>query len=109
MTEELSTQSFPKALKVLLEERDISQRELSRRTKRHGFGHLSTINGLARGDIAPSINAISQVAQTLQVRPEYFAEYRLAKARNALDPQIVGLDTALEHGLEAAEQALAGK
>lgn len=105
----MTNQPFAVAVRELLEEQGISQRELSKRTQKQGWGHLSTVNFIVRGDVKPSIRAMEQIAKALQVRPEYFAEYRLAKARNALDPAVVGLDTALKHGLKGAEQALAGK
>lgn len=104
MTEE----SFKKALTKLLEEHEISQRELIRRTRKHGWGSQGYLSTLMANDTAPSIQAMEAFAQALQIKPEYFAEYRLAKARTCLDPDVVGLFAAL-HGLEAAKAALEGK
>jgi transcriptional regulator with XRE-family HTH domain len=109
MTDKLSNKPFTAAAKELLEELEISQRELARRTQAHGWGHTSTVNFLVRGDMKPGPRAIEQIARALEVPPEHFAEYRLAKARAALDPKYVGLERALKEGLDAAAKALAGR
>jgi transcriptional regulator with XRE-family HTH domain len=99
---------FAKAVRELLEELDISQRELIRRTRKRGWGSPGTISFLMRDEQPPTVKAMEAIARALQVRPEHFAEYRLAKARSCLDPAVVGLDAAL-HGIGAAKAALSGK
>lgn len=104
----MTTQPFPKALHELLAEQEISQRELIRRTQRHGWGSTGTITNILASDRSPSARAMEEIARALKIRPEHFPEYRLAKARTCLDPDVVGLEAAL-NGLPAAKQALAGK
>lgn len=58
-------------------------------------------NGKRTRDRYPSAETIADVARALGVPPEEFPEYQLAKAREALDERVVGLETALEH-FEAA-------
>lgn len=87
---------FPEALLAALEEQEISQRQLAKRTRaNHGWGSIWTINQLALGQLKPTAHAIEEIATALQMRPEHFAEYRLAKARDKLDPEVVGLKRAL--------------
>jgi transcriptional regulator with XRE-family HTH domain len=104
----MTRKPFREALLELLEKEGISQRELIRRTRRHGWGATGTITNIMSADSSPSVRAMEAIARALQIKPEHFAEYRLAKARNALDPDIVGVDAAL-NGLGAAKLALAGK
>lgn len=87
---------FSEALKELLEERGWSLRELARRTQNETeWGALSTLHALLMGYTGPTPEAIERIAHVLRVKPEYFAEYRLAQERAALDPDVVGLDKAL--------------
>jgi len=86
---------FPEALNGLLKEHEISQRELVRRVRRRGWGSVLGINQLARGELAPTPVAMANIANALQIDPHYFAEFRLAQARNKLDPDKVGQDAAL--------------
>jgi hypothetical protein len=41
------------------------------------------------------MRAMELIAQACEVKPEYFAEYRLASAIHELDPSEVGLEQAL--------------
>ena len=97
---------FPEAVHELLAEKDWSIRELARRTKDEtNWGSVSMLALLARGELRPSVNAMESVAKTLRVSPEHFAEYRLAKLRSTLDPEVVGLAKALGNaGQLAARQ-----
>jgi transcriptional regulator with XRE-family HTH domain len=99
---------FQVALKEFLAENEISQRELIRRTRKRGWGSTGAISLLLADEAPPSVRAMEAIATGLGIRPEFFAEYRLAKARSCLDPQVVGLEAAL-NGLGAAKLALAGK
>lgn len=105
----MTDKPFPEAVTELLAERDMSQRELIRQTRRNGWGSPGTISFLMRDEQPPTVRAIEAIAKALKIRPEHFPEYRLAKARAALDPSVVGLEAALSHGLAAARDALAGK
>ena len=45
----------------------------------------------------PSVKIMEAVAAAVDVAPTEFAEYRLAKAREQLDPDLVGLDEAMRN------------
>lgn len=93
-----SVQPFHKAVEAMLIKRDCGLRELQRRTQRNaGWGALSTIGSLLNGQLKPSFEAMEHIAQALEIRPEYFAEYRLEKRRRELDPEYVGLSRALKN------------
>lgn len=95
---ETSDKPFPQAVEDLLREREWSLRELQRRTQEEGkWGSLSTIHQLLSGGLRPSYEAMEHVARALRVRPEYFAEFRLAKAQRELDWERVGLKRALRN------------
>ena len=93
-----STRPFPETLRSLLEMQGVSQRQLMDRTREQaGWGSYGTVTHLLRGFMRPSMVAMQHIAQALQVEPETFAEYRLGKARERLDPTAVGLDEALRN------------
>ena len=52
---------------------------------------------LANGHDKPSMRAMELIARACEVRPGYFAEWRLAAAMRELDPSEVGLEQALEN------------
>jgi hypothetical protein len=92
-----SDKPFPEAVTELLEERDWSIRELSRHVRSEsGWGALSTIHFMVRGDMPPSETGLKAISHALRVKPEHFAEYRLLKARESLDPEKVGVRRALK-------------
>lgn len=110
---QLQQAPFPDALKLLMEEQEITYRELEERTKRDdaltnkkgakGLSNVS-INMLATGRLAPTIESLEILARALRVEPTVFLDYRLAVLRFGLDPKIVGYDkardllTSLEQG-----------
>lgn len=90
-----SDRAFPAALDDLLSELEWSNRHLAKLTKeRFGWGSHGTINFLLNGQLAPSRKAMEVIAASAGVAPTYFAEYRLLRARDQLDPDQVGLETA---------------
>jgi transcriptional regulator with XRE-family HTH domain len=94
-----STEPFGDALRELMEARGLSYRALAEATRQldgKGMTHAH-INMLARGHDRPSMRAMELLARALGVEPEYFAEYRLARAMRELDPAEVGLEQALEN------------
>jgi transcriptional regulator with XRE-family HTH domain len=94
-----SNEPFGKALRVLMDERNLSYRGLADAIGRlddRGMTHAH-LNMLANGHDKPSIRAIDLIARACSVSPEYFAEYRLAMAQRELDPSVVGLDQALQN------------
>lgn len=86
---------FPEALEEVLSEQAVSRRELVRRCRKRGWGNVASIHYLANGEEHPTMRAMENIAQALQIPPTYFAEYRLAVARAALDERVVGLEKAL--------------
>src|SRR5690242_17370074 len=87
---------FPQAVQELLDEQEMSQRELIRKTRKHGWGSTGTISFLMRGEQPPTVTSMKAIARALGVPAEHFAEYRLAMARRSLNPKQVGLRKALE-------------
>jgi transcriptional regulator with XRE-family HTH domain len=102
-----TTKPFREALMDVLAEQDLSQRELIRRTRKNGWGSTGGITNILNSDLGPSMRAMEEIARALQIKPEHFAEYRLAKARESLDPQVVGLRRALRN-LSKSELVKAG-
>jgi transcriptional regulator with XRE-family HTH domain len=96
---DLSTQPFGKALRALMDARGLSYRGLAeaiRAIDDKGITHAH-LNMLANGHDKPSLRAMELIAQACGVAPDYFAEYRLALAMRELDPNVVGLERALEN------------
>ena len=94
-----SSKPFGEALRLLMEEHGFSYRGLAGQTRQldgKGMTHAH-INMLAKGHDRPSMRAMELVAEACGVEPDYFAEYRLAKAMRELDPTEVGLEQALEN------------
>jgi transcriptional regulator with XRE-family HTH domain len=60
----------------------------------------SYIAGLASGKEHPSPRSLELLAGALDVAPEEFAEYRLAKLRHELDPKRAGFEAARRRYLE---------
>jgi transcriptional regulator with XRE-family HTH domain len=92
-----SDKPFGEALRALMGEHDLTFRSLAEGTRLidgKGMTHAH-LNMLANGHDKPSMRAMSLIAQVCEVRPEYFAEYRLAAAMRELDPAEVGLAQAL--------------
>lgn len=82
-----------------MNDRGLSYRALAEeigRIDEQGITHAH-INMLANGHDKPSLRAMELIARACGVEPEYFAEYRLAVAMRELDPNVVGLEQALEN------------
>src|SRR6202521_2203865 len=97
--EHLSDKPFGDALRTLLNERGLTYRGLAEATRAldgKGMTHAH-LNMLANGHDKPSMRAMALIAQACEVRPEYFAQYRLAAAMRELDPAEVGLEKALQN------------
>jgi transcriptional regulator with XRE-family HTH domain len=94
-----SDEPFGEALRTLMSERGLTYRSLADITRRldgRGMTHAH-INMLANGHDKPSIRAMELIAEACEVSPRHFAEYRLATAMRELDPEVVGLEQALEN------------
>ena len=93
-----SDEPFPVALQKLLDEREWTQRELSRRTSKElGWGSHTAIALLLRGELEPTTEAMEAVAKVMRLSPSFFPEYRMAKARDQVDPRVVGFRRALRN------------
>jgi len=57
--------------------------------------HYETLRKIRSGDRKLDARAIEEISTAAGITPEYFAEYRLIKAREMFDPRVVGLDQAL--------------
>ena len=93
----VSDKPFGEALRILMSERDLTYRSLAEATRSldgKGMTHAH-LNMLANGHDKPSIRAMELIARACDVKPEHFAEYRLAAAMRELDPAEVGLERAL--------------
>jgi len=95
--QKLEQKPFGEALSELLDNYEMSLRELTRRCRSNGWGNLTTIAKLSHGEIRPSMRAMENIAKALAIRSETFADYRLAAARQRLDPRAVGLKKALKN------------
>ncbi len=92
----MTDKPFPEALSELLSEREWSLRELAKRTREElGWGSHTFFGQLTRGLVSPSMQAMANIAAVMRIDPAYFAEFRLGAAREALDPEVVGLAEAL--------------
>ncbi len=94
-----STSPFGDALRALMDERGLSYRGLAEEIRRidgRGITHAH-LNMLANGHDKPSMRAMELIAAACSISPEYFAEYRLAIAMRELDPEVVGLEQALQN------------
>jgi len=95
----MSDKPFGDALRALMSEREMTYRRLAEATRLlngQGMTHAH-LNMLANGHDKPSMRAMALIAEACGVRPEYFAEYRLAAAMRELDPTEVGLEQALKN------------
>jgi transcriptional regulator with XRE-family HTH domain len=70
--------------------------QATREQDARGLTHAH-INMLVNGREKPSLRAMELIARACEVEPEHFAEYRLAAAMRELDPEVVGLEHALEN------------
>lgn len=94
-----STKPFGDALRALMDARSLTYRGLAEATRKldgKGITHAH-INMLANGHDKPSMRAMELIAAACEIKPDYFAEYRLAAAMRELDPAEVGLEQALEN------------
>lgn len=96
------TDDFRALVGRLRAERGMSLEDLAFEARAHAPGgavSLSLIQKrLAPGsDARPSRELLEAIAAALDVDPNEFAEYRLARAREDLDERVVGLEEALEN------------
>lgn len=59
--------------------------------------HYETLRKVVSGERTATPGVIEEVARALRVKPEHFAEYRLALARRQFDVREVGFDQALSN------------
>jgi transcriptional regulator with XRE-family HTH domain len=87
-----------RALPTLMRERGLTYRALAARTRERASDETGVTSGhlanLVSGRNRASAPVLELIAIALDVRPEYFAEYRLAVLRRSLDERAVGFDEA---------------
>ncbi len=94
---EVSDEPLPEALSVLLERRRMTLSSLGSVLRAEGIAISRTrLHQLATGR-GPAATAVQmeRLATVLGVSPGYFAEYRLSRVRDLLDPSVVGFDRAM--------------
>lgn len=90
---------FPEHVERLRDAKGISQARLindAATYKEKGLSPETIRNAVTgrRGVELPKAAVIESVAGILDVKPEVFAAYRIQRARERLDPEVVGLATA---------------
>jgi len=70
-----SNKPFPKALKEIMDKKDIIHRKLAARTN-FSFSYFCV---LKRRKKHPPVETIKKIASGLEIPPEYFLEYRIDK------------------------------
>lgn len=95
MTDEPFTDAFTR----IREDRDLSLRDVAALCQKHwdGWGSIATLSQYQTGKLTPTSQAIERIAAALNLPANHFAEYRLAVARDQLDPEQVPLRVALEN------------
>jgi hypothetical protein len=100
MNKRLEYQPFGIVLRDLLIERGITTRLHNPHWAQFARSvpgvHYETLRKAITGEREPAIKLIEAVAKALNVAPTLFAEYRLARARESLNPARVPLREALE-------------
>ena len=94
---ERSSDPFHIVLVRLLAERDLTVHGLAKKCEERGWGSTTGLNKVSRGEFTPGLEGMEVIAQVLGVPAATFAEYRLAVARDGLDPRAVGLKRALRN------------
>jgi transcriptional regulator with XRE-family HTH domain len=104
-----SDKPFPETVNRLLEEEELGLREMIRRARKVSKNprSISTAASMIRGDAGPSAAVMEMLAELFRVDPEFFAEYRMRKARQLFEPEKreggVGFTAALRN-LQALER-----
>ena len=94
-----SNKPFGDTVRARMQARGMTYRALAQATREQdgrGLTHAH-INMLVNGREKPSLRAMELIARACEMEPEHFAEYRLAAAMRELDPEVVGLEHALEN------------
>lgn len=65
-------------------------------TERRGVKY-ETLRKAVAGERPPGLSLIETVSDALGIEPTFFAEYRLAQARQSFDPGAVGFDAAMKN------------
>lgn len=98
--DEATDKPFGQAMTELLIENDYVNR-LGNPTWHAFADHLDmnyeVLRKAVAGEREPSVRLMEECARELRIRPEYFAEYRMAKAQEQFDISRVGFDTAMKN------------
>jgi len=82
-----SNKPFPKALKEIMEKKDIVHRKLAAKTC-FCFSYFCVLKKRKKH---PPVETIKKIASGLEIPPEYFLEYRIHKLTNLLmnNPSVI--------------------
>lgn len=80
---EKTDKPFGEALRDLMDEREMSGRELAKQAGLNPGG--AGVSHMLKGFIHPAHETVENLARVLGVAPSYFAEHRLEEIRRAID------------------------
>jgi transcriptional regulator with XRE-family HTH domain len=99
-----SDEPITATLKPLMRERRLTFRALAALTQSHDAESRGVtyayLCGLTSGREYPSRRSIELIAASLELEPNYFAEYRLAELRDQLDARRTGFEAAWQRYLD---------
>jgi transcriptional regulator with XRE-family HTH domain len=87
MTERHTVDPFPKALANLMKEQGVDQLRLSALSRLNQSSISRYLDGLRK----PSLASMESIAAALEVRPDFFLEYRIEKVKEIMErrPELV--------------------
>jgi len=97
-----SNKPFPKALKEIMEKKDIVHRKLAAKTN-FSFSYFCVLKKRKKH---PPIETIKKIASGLRIPPEYFLEYRINKLVELLMDNPAATDDVLDFAIELVNDNL---
>ena len=94
-----SNKPFPKALKEIMEKKDIVHRKLAAKTN-FSFSYFCVLKKRKKH---PPIETIKKIASGLRIPPEYFLEYRINKLVELLMDNPAATDDVLDFAKELVD------
>jgi len=98
---EYSYKQFPKALKEIMDKKDIIHRKLAAKTN-FSFSYFCVLKKRKRH---PPVETIKKIAQGLEIPPEYFLEYRIDKLARLLIDNPTVTDDVFDFARELIESS----
>ena len=97
-----SNKYFPKALKEIMEKKDIVHRKLAAKTN-FSFSYFCVLKKRKKH---PPVETIKKIASGLGIPPEYFLEYRIDKLIKLLMDNSAAADDVLDFAIELVNDNL---